>query len=243
MSLPAANIISGCANTGNPVVLQCHCSRPRQPEGLQGVQPGDRRLHRGKTNVNLGSVMTSGIDMQLAYTQDLPPGFGNVHFDMNGSWFAALRYHPRSPAVSSYDCAGLFGFTCQTVESAVGHHIFRTTWNTPLGRIGIASPGVYIGAVGQDANTGNPLLANPNYKFGRIQPTHRLLQLHRSGGDLAIRPRILTVRAGANNVLDRKPAALLVAQTGIIAGGQREHLGCLRYVSGRQLFVAFTAKF
>jgi len=120
-----------------------------------------------QTNVNLGSVLTSGIDMQLAYTQDLPPGFGNVHFDMNGTWLQHSITTP-VPGGPSYDCAGLFGFTCQTVNPR-WHHIFRTTWNTPWD----ASASLtwrYIGAVGQDANTGNPLLANPNYKFDEYNP-------------------------------------------------------------------------
>jgi outer membrane receptor protein involved in Fe transport len=49
------------------------------------------------------------------------------------------------------------------------------------------------------------------------------------------------VRAGANNLLDRNPP-LLVAQTGIIAGGNANTSDAYD-MFGRQLFVAFTAKF
>ena len=53
--------------------------------------------------------------------------------------------------------------------------------------------------------------------------------------------KILTLRAGANNVLDKDPP-LLVAQTGIIAGGAANTSDAYD-MFGRQLFVAFTAKF
>jgi iron complex outermembrane receptor protein len=233
--LPAANIISGCANTGNPVYCSAIVRAPATG-GLQGSSLGTGG-YIVQTNVNLGSVLTSGIDMQLAYTQDLPPGFGNVHFDMNGSWLQHSITTP-VPGGSSYDCAGLFGFTCQTVNPR-WHHIFRTTWNTPWD----ASASLtwrYIGAVGQDANTGNPLLANPNYKFDEYNP--RIGSFSYIDLEATWHPtKILTVRAGANNVLDRNPP-LLVAQTGIIAGGNANTSDAYD-MFGRQLFVAFTAKF
>jgi outer membrane receptor protein involved in Fe transport len=53
--------------------------------------------------------------------------------------------------------------------------------------------------------------------------------------------KILTVRAGANNVLDKAPP-LLVTQTGLIAGGSANTSDAYD-IFGRQLFVAVTAKF
>jgi outer membrane receptor protein involved in Fe transport len=181
--------------------------------------------------------MTSGIDLQLAYTQELPTGFGNLHFDMNGTWLQHSITTP-VPGGPSYDCVGLFGFTCQTVNPR-WHHILRTTWNTPWD-VSASITWRYIAAVDQDANTGNPLMANPNYDYDQYNAhigSFSYMDLEANW-----RPnKILTLRAGANNVLDRNPP-LLVAQTGIIAGGNA-NTSDVYDMFGRQLFVAFTAKF
>jgi outer membrane receptor protein involved in Fe transport len=190
-----------------------------------------------QTNVNLGSVRTSGIDTQFAYTLDLPPGFGNVHFDMNGTWLQHSVTTP-VPGGPSYDCAGLFGFTCQTVNPR-WHHILRTTWNTPWDVSGSVT-WRYIGGVSQDVDTGNPLLANPNYAYDQYNAhigSFSWMDLEATWHPT----KILTVRAGANNVLDKNPP-LLVAETGIIAGGNANTSDTYD-MFGRQLFVAFTAKF
>jgi iron complex outermembrane recepter protein len=233
--LPAANIISGCANTGSPVYCSAIVRAPATG-GIQGSSLGTGG-YIVQTNVNLGSVRTSGIDMQLAYTQDLPEGWGNVHFDMNGVWLQHFETTP-VPGGPSYDCAGLFGFTCQTVNPR-WHHIFRTTWNTPWDVSGSIT-WRYMSSVGQDANTGNPLMANPNYAYDEYNShiaSYSYLDLE-ARWDIN---KIVTVRAGANNVLDKNPP-LLVAQTGIIAGGNANTSDAYD-MFGRQLFVGFTAKF
>ncbi len=210
--LPAANIISGCANTGNPVYCSAVVRAPATG-GLQGSSLGTGG-YVVQTNVNLGSVMTSGMDMQFAYTQDLPEGFGNVHFDMNGTWLQHSVTTP-VPGGASYDCAGLFGLTCQTVNPR-WHHILRTTWNTPW-QVSASLTWRYFGAVSQDADTGNPLLANTNYDYDAYNA--RIGSFSWMDVEATWHPtKILTVRAGANNVFDRDPP-LLVAQTGIVAGG------------------------
>ena len=233
--LPAANIISGCANTGNPVYCSAVVRAPATG-GLQGanLQTGGYIV---QTNVNLGSVLTSGIDMQLAYTLGLPSGFGDVHFDLNGTWLEHFITTP-VPGGPGYDCVGLFGFTCQTVNPR-WHHIFRTTWNTPWD-VSASITWRYIAPVDQDANTGNPLMANPNYDYDQYNAhigSFSYIDLEANWHP----NKILTIRAGANNVLDKNPP-LLVAQTGIIAGGNANTSDAYD-MFGRQLFVAFTAKF
>ena len=233
--LPASDIISNCANTGDPL----YCSAVvRSPQ--TGTLNGSNLATGGyivQTNVNIGTVMTSGIDLQLAYTQDLPPGFGNVHFDMNGSWLQHATTTP-VPGGPSYDCAGLFGLTCQTVDPR-WHHNFRVTWNTPWDVSGSLT-WRYLSSVRQDANTGNPLLANPNYSYDAYNPS--IPSFSYLDMEATWHPnKILTVRAGANNILDKDPP-LLVASTGIIAGGNANTSDAYD-MFGRQLFVSFTAKF
>jgi iron complex outermembrane recepter protein len=94
--------------------------------------------------------------------------------------------------------------------------------------------------VHQDANTGNPLLANPNYAYDAYNPSissQSYLDLEATWHPI----KILTVRAGVNNVLDKDPP-LLVSETGLVAGGAANTADAYD-IFGRQLFVAFTAKF
>jgi outer membrane receptor protein involved in Fe transport len=233
--LPASGIISTCANAGDPVYCSAVVRAPATG-GLQGanVATGGYIV---QTNVNLGSVRTSGIDLQMAYTQALPTGFGDLHFDMNGSWLQHSVTTP-VPGGPSYDCAGLFGFTCQTVNPR-WHHILRTTWNTPWD-VSASITWRYISSVEQDANTGNPLLANPNYDYDEYNAHIGSFSYVDLEANWRIN-KIVTVRAGANNVLDKDPP-LLVSQAGIIAGGNANTSDAYD-MFGRQLFVSFTAKF
>jgi iron complex outermembrane recepter protein len=233
--LPASSILTNCANTGNPTYCSAVVRSP-QTGGLQGanVATGGYLI---QTNVNLGAVLASGIDLQLAYKQDLPPALGSLHFEMNGAWLQHQIATP-VPGGPNYDCAGLFGFTCQTVNPR-WHHILRTTWNTPWDVSGSLT-WRYISGVDQDANTGNPLLANPNYKLDTYNAhigSFSYLDLEATWHPT----KILTIRAGANNVLDKDPP-LLVSQAGLVAGGTANTADAYD-IFGRQLFVAFTAKF
>jgi iron complex outermembrane receptor protein len=233
--LPASSILTNCANTGAPTYCSAVVRSP-QTGGLQGanVATGGYIV---QTNVNLGAALASGIDLQLAYKQDLPAGFGNVHFDMNGAWLQHQIATP-VPGGPHYDCAGLFGFTCQTVNPRWRHN-FRTTWNTPWD-VSASLTWRYISGVNQDADTGNPLLANPNYKFDAYNasiPSFSYLDLEATWHPT----KILTIRAGANNILDKDPP-LLVSQAGVVAGGVANTADAYD-IFGRQLFVAFSAKF
>jgi iron complex outermembrane receptor protein len=233
--LPASTILTNCANTGNPA----YCSQVvRAPAtgGLQGSSLGTGG-YIVQTNLNVGAVLASGIDLQAAYELDLPPGFGNAQFELNGNWLQHNISTP-IPGGASYDCAGLFGFTCQTVNPR-WHHSFRTTWNSPWD-VSASVTWRYLSGVHQDADTGNPLLANPNYAYDAYNaniPSFSYVDLEATWHPT----KVLTVRAGANNVLDKDPP-LLVAQAGLAAGGAGNTLDAYD-IFGRQLFVSFSAKF
>jgi len=233
--LPASNIISTCANTGDPTF----CSQVvRSPQ--TGTLNGANQQTGGyiiQTNFNVGAALVSGVDLQLGYVQDLPTGFGNVQLEMNGAWLQHNIFTP-VPGGPNYDCVGLFGFTCQTVNPR-WHHIFRATWNTPWD-VSASATWRYIGGVHQDADTGNPLLANPNYTYDAYNasiPSFSYLDM-----EVTYHPtKILTLRAGVNNILDKDPP-LLVSQAGLVAGGTANTADAYD-IFGRQLFVSFSAKF
>jgi iron complex outermembrane receptor protein len=233
-TVPAAVIVSNCANTGDPV----YCSQiVRSPAtgGLTGaaIATGGYIV---QTNVNIGASGVSGVDLQLNYKRDLAPNWGAIAFEMNGTYLQHATSTPL-PGGHTYDCAGLFGFTCQTVDPR-WHHIFRTTWITPWDVTGSVT-WRYIGKVTQDNNTGDPTLHFNTWGaydfFNATIPSFSYLDLEATWHA----NKILTVRAGANNILDKDPPLL---NSQIVAGGAANTYD-IYDMFGRQLFVAFTARF
>ena len=232
--IPYLVILSNCADTGDPA----YCSQiVRSPS--TGSLTGNSTTSGGyvvQKNYNLGTAVNSGIDAQLNYRLDLPPGFGGLSFALNGSYLLHNETTPL-PGAHTYDCAGLFGITCQTVNPR-WHHLFRTTWETPW-NVAASLTWRYIGAVSQDNNSGDPTLHFSTwgaYDFYNARiPSYNYLDLEATWNV----NKILQIRAGANNILDKDPPVL---NSEIVSGGAANTYS-LYDMFGRQLFLAFTAKF
>jgi outer membrane receptor protein involved in Fe transport len=232
--IPYLVVLSNCANTGDPTF----CSQiVRAPS--TGSLTGNSIASGGyviQKNYNLGTAINSGIDTQLNYKVDLPPGFGDVSFALNGVYLLHNETTPL-PGAHTYDCAGLFGATCQTINPR-WHHLFRTTWDTPWD-VSASLTWRYIGSVSQDNNSNDPTLhfatfggydyvnaTIPSYSYIDFEATWNI-------------NKILQIRAGANNILDKDPPLIDSA----IVGGGAANTYSIYDMFGRQLFVAFTAKF
>ncbi|HWY96636.1 MAG TPA: TonB-dependent receptor [Steroidobacteraceae bacterium] len=232
--IPYLVILSNCANTGDPA----YCSQiVRSPS--TGSLTGNSTTSGGyvvQKNYNLGTAVNSGIDAQLNYRLDLPPGFGAISFALNGSYLLHNETAPL-PGAHTYDCAGLFGITCQTVNPR-WHHLFRTTWETPW-NVAASLTWRYIGAVSQDNNSGDPTLHFSTwgaYDFYNARiPSYSYVDLEATWNV----NKILQIRAGANNILDKDPPVL---NSELVSGGAANTYS-LYDMFGRQLFLAFTAKF
>jgi iron complex outermembrane receptor protein len=232
--IPYLVVLSDCANTGDPA----YCSQiVRSPS--TGSLTGNSNASGGyviQQLYNLGSAINSGIDAQLGYKLDLPPGFGAVSFALNGSYLLRSETQPL-PGAHTYDCAGLFGATCQTINPR-WHHIFRTTWDTPW-NVSASLTWRYIGAVSEDNNSSDPTL---HFSYWGAYDYYNATIPSVSYLDLEATWNINTkvqVRAGANNVLDKDPPLI---DSGLVAGGAANTYSTYD-MFGRQLFVAFTAKF
>jgi iron complex outermembrane receptor protein len=232
--IPYLLILSNCANSGDPM----YCSQiVRQP--TSGSLNGNSVAGGGyvmQKNYNLGAALNSGIDVQLNYKFDLPRGFGNLQFGLNGTYLLHndMTSLPGSP---TYDCAGLFGFTCQTVNPR-WRHLLRTTWETPW-QVSASLTWRYVGAVSQDNDQSDPTLHfstfnGYDYVNARI-PEFNYLDLEATWN----LNEIVQIRAGANNLLDKDPPLI---NTDIVAGGAANTYSTYD-LFGRQLFLAFTAKF
>ena len=232
-TIPASIIINNCANTGDPT----YCTQIVRARN--GALNGSSIANGGylvQTNVNAGAALASGIDLQLAYKFDLPAGWGGLAFDMNGTYVQHFESTPL-PGQHTYDCAGLFGKTCQTI-SPRRHHIFRTTWMTPWD-VSASATWRYIGKVGQDNNDPDPSLQYATWGgydlFNSTISAYNYLDLEATWHV----NKILTVRVGANNVMDKDPPVI----NNFIVGGGAANTYSIYDMFGRQLFAAFTAKF
>jgi iron complex outermembrane recepter protein len=240
-AVPAGLLLQECLNTGESFF----CSKVvRNP--VSGSLTGASVLGGGyivQTALNIGAVTLNGIDLQGTYRLPLVAGFGSLGFALNGAFLLKSETQP-FPGGPSYDCAGLFGVICGTVNPRWRHNL-RTTWSTPW-NLEFAATWRFIGKVSLDNNDPNPLLyghsfVNQNtggpafdYFNARI-PNYSYL-------DLTATWKVATgidIRAGVNNVLDKDPP---IVTSEITAGGANNTYETYDTL-GRQLFVAFTAKF
>jgi iron complex outermembrane receptor protein len=232
--IPYLLVLSNCADTGNPM----YCSQiVRQPNS--GSLNGNTVAGGGyviQENYNLGTALNSGVDVQLNYKLDLPRGFGELAFGLNGTYLLHNETTPL-PGSATYDCAGLFGFTCQTVNPR-WRHVLRTTWETAW-NVSTSLTWRCIGAVSQDNNSSDPTLHFSTFNgYDHVNariPAFNYLDLEATWNVNGI----VQIRAGANNLLDKDPP---LVNTDIVAGGAANTYSTYD-LFGRQLFLAFTAKF
>ena len=185
---------------------------------------------------NLASTLTSGIDLQTNCRVSLPAGAGSLSWGFNGAYLIHASTTPFS-SLGSYDCAGLFGFTCQTVNPRWRHNL-RTSWESPW-NVDMSLNWRFIGKVGNDNNDPNPLLNGVVYgaydSALRQLPNINYLDLSAAYHGW----KGVDVRAGVNNLFDRDPPLVPVT---IQPGGAANTYGMYEAL-GRQLYVSFTAKF
>ena len=242
---PFAVIFNGCLLNDNPV----YCSQiVRTPSGsLTGASVASGGYIVQK-DFNLGLSIVSGFDVGMNYRWPISAGWGTLSAAFNGTYLLHDTTTPY-PGSGSYDCAGLFGNTCSN-GSVNPHwrHNLRVNWDTPWNLL-FSAQWRFIGPTSFDNNSSNPLLAGleeansnlvapQNYdNFNARIPGYSYLDLtavwHAWKG--------LDVRAGVQNVFDKDPPLI---PSGDISGfsGPANSFGAYDYL-GRQLFVAFTAKF
>jgi outer membrane receptor protein involved in Fe transport len=199
-----------CLNLGNPAA--CALIQ-RGPNGqLFGQDTGFFR----NINDNLSEALVSGIDVQMQYGVAVPGGWGRLEAALNGAFLQKNELTPLKGF--TYDCAGLYGVTCQTLNPKWRHNL-RLSWQTPW-KVLLSAQWRYIGPVSLDTNDSQPSLQliNNATNGGTYDPFDARLG-SRSYLDLSGTWEVtshIALRAGVNNVLDRDPPLVnsLVSQTG-----------------------------
>jgi iron complex outermembrane recepter protein len=238
----AANVaLNTCLDTGDPT----YCSlivRGHNTGGLTGNNIADGG-YIVQQNLNVANAEISGVDLQAGYKLPLPGDSGSVSFAMNGAYLLSTKTTPL-PGAHTYDCAGLYGNTCGTVNPRWRHNL-RTTWSTPWS-FDLALTWRFIGGVSLDNNSSDPTLAGaehtdpstgePQYKaFGATFPTFSYFDL---AGTWNATDDI-QLRLGINNILDKDPPLGTVE----VVGGGAANTYSTYDIMGRQVFLSMTAKF
>lgn len=80
-------------------------------------------------NVNIGSLETTGYDLNLNYSGLEIGSLGSLSFNLTGTYLDELITVP-GPGIDAYDCAGFFSSSCGTPNPEWRHHA-RLGWQTP----------------------------------------------------------------------------------------------------------------
>lgn len=237
-TVPLTTTLQQCLTTGNPVF--CNNVVRTSIGTLFGTTVQNGGYISGAA-VNIATAVTSGLDVQLNYRWQLPPHWGVLLANLNGTYVAHDQAQS-TPDSARYECAGLYGPTCLTVNPRWRHNL-RLSWDTPINLL-LSAQWRYIGSVGLDHNTQNPELidSSPPYGPGVYDATFDARLPAANYFDLSAMYTLndhLNVRVGCNNLLDRQPP-LVSAQ---LAGTGAPNTFPTYDLLGRELYAAFTARF
>lgn len=161
------------------------------------------------TNVNIGGLETSGVDISGAYGFEMGT-MGSMNLSYNGTWLEAFDIDTINDPTRILECAGFYGGACQD-SGPTGtplpeyRHRARASWGTPWDGIQLAATWRHIGAVdlfGGDTDRVDYTLDAQNY--------------FDLAGTWAVSDWA-AVRFGVNNVLDTDPP--LTASSGTTGNG------------------------
>jgi outer membrane receptor protein involved in Fe transport len=80
-------------------------------------------------NINIGSLETTGYDLNVNYSGVEIGSLGSLNFNLTGTYLDELITVP-GPGIDAYDCAGLYSSSCGTPNPQWRHHA-RLGWVTP----------------------------------------------------------------------------------------------------------------
>ena len=232
-ALPGAFLFTQCMATGEPEF--CSQIVRTQLGGLSGssVASGGYIL---QTGVNVGEAELSGIDVQTQYTLDLGDSGHALMASLTGAYLEEAIATP-VPGAGSYDCAGLFGTICQTINPRWRHNV-RLTWVSPWD-VDVSLQWRYIGSAKLDQNDSDPDLQFAVWgefdEFNAELPDMNYLDLSAIWNV----NESYSLRAGVTNLLDEDPPIVGTEISGTGSANTYPTYDTL----GRQVFLSATARF
>ena len=209
-AVPVNIELASCLSQGNPAA----CALIQRAPG--GQLFGQGTGYFTDLNGNFSEVLVAGVDVQFQYDMPLAAGWGRLQAALNGAYLHKDEVTPIKGF--SYDCAGLYGVTCLTVNPRWRHNV-RLSWQTPW-NILLSAQWRYIGSVSVDANDSQPTLqlinnASNGGAYDAFDAKLGSVSYLDLSGYWDVSPHF-TIRAGVNNVLDRDPPLVnaFVSQSG-----------------------------
>lgn len=185
------------------------------------------------TTYNTGSLKTSGIDLTADYTLGIG-ALGKLNLNMVGTRLISQESEPLK-GLGSYDCKGLYGYTCGQ-PNPKWRHVVRTTWSMPQGA-SVSLSWRHIDEVQLSSLSTNSFLKGAPSVINRKISAYNYIDL---AGTVAVGEG-LQLRAGVNNLFDKDPP---VIASGILSSfGNGNTYPGVYDVLGRTLFVGATVNF
>jgi len=225
-TVPATTTLQKCLDTG----LAIYCSGIQRSG--QGTLYSQLSSFIVANNVNIGSLRTSGMDVGFNYAHKIA-GYGNVNINFVGTILDKLEVEPVK-GDGTYDCAGLYGFTCGT-PSPKWRHKARASWATPWD-VDLALTWRYLGEVSIDTTSSSPLLRGTPVAVDRVLGKRDYFDLAAAWQAT----KRLTLSGGINNVLDKDPPLSGNTPTGF---GNGNTFPQVYDTLGRRVFMNATYKF
>jgi outer membrane receptor protein involved in Fe transport len=190
---PQQSLITQCATTGAANL----CNRIHRGSG--GNLYLENSAYVDSPNENLGGRTFRGID--LGVDMKFPLGAGRLGVDLNGTYLIEKDFEPENltPALTHYDCTGLFGPTCPPAPK--WRHNARLSYTFPETFTLTARwryfDGVKNEVLGNQPGIGTSVPSALNAKIGAQSYFDLVLQADATDN--------LSFTFGINNILDRSP--------------------------------------
>lgn len=220
--------LNQCLNTGD----NYFCSLLHR--GVGGTLHATQDAYFISTNVNTGSLKTTGVDVALNYRTPLhfKRDWGSVNLNLNGTYLDSYitKPLPTSTAAQTYDCAGYYGFQCGAPHPK-WRHVFTSTWETPW-PVALTATWRFIDEVKISRASSQSTLQGTYNQIDYKLPTQNYIDLSATWRASSQ----LTLRAGVNNVLDHSPP--LTSQSQYQYGGNLNTYPGFYDALGRYLFLS-----
>ncbi len=239
--LPGPFTLNTCLSTGDPN----YCSLILRDASGSLSTGNDANAGRViGTRFNTGSYASSGVDFEGRYFWNLDSVWaqaGSVNFSFTGS-VALDNPINVTPGVSQFDCSDYFGPNCSgagpTSPVPRWRHRLRTTWENKHG-LELSLNWRHIGRIKSEFTSGNPNLSNA----ANVYPVDSRIVAYDYfdfDGNVDVAPHF-NIRAGINNLGDRKPPVIGFAANPLLLNG---NMAAGMYDTlGRYLFVGVTARY
>jgi len=204
------------------------------------------------TVLNEGTEGTKGFDFEANYTANFDDwgmkGWGSLGVNFVGTLLNTLTNQPFAAINASYDCAGLYGYTCGSPDPKWRHKL-RVTWTSPWD-FDFSVQWRHLSHVNLDSNTSNGLLhgacggssTSPAPCPDLVDNTLPAIDYFDLSTDWTVREGI-DLHAGVNNVFDKNPPLVFAGIAGPSQLGNGNTFPGTYDALGRQIFVGVTIKY